>query len=239
MAPFLFGERAGVHIIDLEQTLGYLHEAQAAAREIAATGGRVLFVGTKRQGKESIKAAAAKAGMPYVTERWLGGLLTNWQTISERLKVLAKLTEEKTGGAWERLPKKEVARKNNLHERLEMLLGGIRNLDQPPEALFIADVVREDLAMAEARTLHLPVIGVTDSNADPNLVRYPIPGNDDAVRAITIVADAIAEAVAEGVAKHAAAIPPIPDTAPPAPAIPTTPGPPTSPAQTQPAGSPS
>ncbi len=210
MAPFLFGERAGVHIIDLEQALGYLHEAQAAARDVAARGDKILFVGTKRQGKESIKAAATRCGMPYVTERWLGGLLTNWQTISERLKILARLSEEKAAGAWDRLPKKEVARKNDLLGRLEMLLGGIRDLEQPPAALYVADVVREDLAMAEARKLGLMVIGVVDSNANPAVATYPIPGNDDAVRAITIVAEAIAGAVAEGVAQHAAAVPAAP-----------------------------
>lgn len=202
MAPYIFGERGGVHVIDLEQTLGYVVEAQKKVRETVAAGGSVLFVGTKRQGKDSIEAAAKRAGMPYVTERWLGGMLTNWNTISGRLKLLERLDEEKKQGSWDHFPKKEVARKNEELERLTMLLGGIRNLDRVPDILFIADIVREDLALNEAKRLRIPVIGVLDSNADPRRVDYPIPANDDAVRAIAIIAEAIADAALEGIKKR-------------------------------------
>lgn len=198
MAPWLFGDRDGVHIIDLEQALGYLHEAQAKVREVTKAGGLILFVGTKRQGKDTIKKAAEAAGMPYVTERWLGGLLTNFETIRERLKLLLRLTDEKASGDWERLPKKEQARKQDDLQRLETLLGGVKDLGDPPAAVYINDVVREDLAVKEAKKLGLPIIGVVDSNADPDLIDYPIPGNDDAVRAVAILAEAISEAAKEG-----------------------------------------
>lgn len=206
MAPYIFGERGGVHIIDLEQTLGYVYDAQKKVRETVAADGTVLFVGTKRQGKDSIEAAAKRAGMPYVTERWLGGMLTNWNTISGRLKLLERLAEEKEKGAWDHFPKKEIARKNEELERLTMLLGGIRTLDRVPDLLFIADVVREDLALNEAKRLGIPVIGVLDSNADPRNIEYPLPANDDAVRAIAIIADTIADAAIEGVKNRPAPI---------------------------------
>lgn len=198
MADFIFGQRSGVHIIDLEQTLGYLHEAQNKVKEITKDGGLVLFVCTKRQGKEAIKAAADRAQMPYVTERWLGGLMTNFETIKTRLALLAKLREEKRSGDWERLPKKEVAKKTEQLARLEMLLGGVAALEKIPAAIFVCDVVREDLAVKEAKNLKLPVIGVVDSNANPKEIDYPIPGNDDAVGAITLIAEAIADAAVDG-----------------------------------------
>lgn len=202
MAPYLFGARAGVHIIDLEQTVGYVHQAAEAAKKITADGGLVLFVGTKRQGKEAMVAAAAKAGMPYVTERWLGGMLTNWNTIGERLDHFRKLATEKAAGDWDRLPKKEVARKTEELARLQNLLGGIKDLEKLPAAVYVNDVVREDLAVAEAKKLKLPIIGVVDSNADPTIIEYPIPANDDGVKAITVVADEIASACAEGKAAY-------------------------------------
>ena len=202
MRPYLFGARAGVHIIDLEQTLGYLHQAQAAAKELVGKGGVVLFVGTKRQGKDAVKAAADRVGMPYVNERWLGGFLTNWQTISERLKRYHRLMEEKAGGDWDRLPKKEVARKQDELDRLHLLLGGIRDMNGMPAVVFINDVTREDLAVKEAKKLGLPIIGVLDSNANPSGIDFPIPANDDAIGAITIVAEAIADAIEEGKADY-------------------------------------
>lgn len=202
MAPFIFGARGGVHIIDLEQTVGYLHEAAAKAEEITAKGGTVLFVGTKRQGKDALVAAAERAGMPYVTERWLGGMLTNWNTIKTRLEHFKKLAAEKEAGDWERLPKKEVARKTEELQKLSTVLGGVKGLDEVPQAVFIGDVVREDLAVAEAKKLGLPVIGVLDSNADPAAADFPIPGNDDAVKAIELIANTIADACAAGHAKY-------------------------------------
>lgn len=211
MAPYLFDKRAGVHIIDLEQTLGYLHEAQKKVEELTATGQPVLFVGTKRQGKDGLRAAADRAGMPFVTERWLGGMLTNFNTIKKRLDRLAALTAEQEKGTWDHLPKKELARKREELERLTHMLGGIRHLEQVPAGVFVNDTVREDLAVKEANKLGLPLIGVVDSNADPTNIEYPIPANDDAVKAITVIADAIADAAAAGKAKYekqAAAPPP-------------------------------
>lgn len=198
MQPYLFGARGGVHIIDLEQTVGYLHQAAEAAEGIAAKGGTILFVGTKRQGKEAIKAAAERAHMPYVTERWLGGLLTNWETISTRLEHFKRLVQEQEAGDWERLPKKEVARKTEELEKLQTVLRGVKDLTEVPQALFVSDVVREDLAVAEGKKLKLPIIGVVDSNADPKAADYLIPGNDDAIKAIKIIADTIADACLKG-----------------------------------------
>lgn len=198
MAPYLFGDRAGVHVIDLEQTLEYLKKAEAAAEQIAKDGGLVLLVGTKRQGKAIIKEAAARTHMPYVTERWLGGTLTNFPTIKERLDLMTKLREEKKTGDWERLPKKEVARKQESLDRLEHLLGGMAGVEKPPAAVFLNDLAREQLALAEAKKLGLPIIAVVDSNADPTGIDYPIPGNDDAVGAIKIITDTIADAAGRG-----------------------------------------
>jgi small subunit ribosomal protein S2 len=198
MEPFLFGARGGVHIIDLEQTVGYLKDAEAFAEKTAKDGGKILFVGTKRQGKAIIKEAAVAAGMPYIIERWLGGTLTNFPTIHERLTLLLRLRKEKADGDWERLPKKEVARKQDSLDRLEMLLGGMADLDKVPAAVFVGDVMREKLAVHEARKLKIPVIGVIDSNADPKGIDYPIPANDDAVGAIKLVTDTIAEAAGRG-----------------------------------------
>lgn len=202
MAPYLFGQRAGVHIIDLEQTVGYLHEAAKQAEAVCAEGGLVLFVGTKRQGKDALTEAATQANMPYVTERWLGGMLTNWNTISERLEHFRKLASEKESGDWERLPKKEIARKQDQLDKLTALLAGVKEMRELPRAVFVNDVVREDLAVREAKKLGLPVIGVVDSNADPTGIEYPIPANDDAVKAIAIVAQAIGEACATGRAAY-------------------------------------
>ena len=198
MANYIFGERDGVHIIDLEQTLGYLHEAEAAAERAAKDGGIVLFVGTKRQGKDILRAAAERAGMPYVNERWLGGFLTNFDTVRTRLDRLKKLREGKEAGQWDRLPKGEQAMLQRELSRLEMTLGGVATLDERPAALFVNDVVREKWAVAEAKKLDIPVIGVVDSNADPQGITYPIPGNDDAVSAISLVTEAIASAVTKG-----------------------------------------
>lgn len=202
MAPYLFGARGGVHIIDLEQTVGYLKEAEAFAEKTAKDGGKVLFVGTKRQGKAIIKEAATEADMPYVIERWLGGTLTNFPTIHERLNLLLRLRKEKADGDWERLPKKEVARKQDTLDRLETLLGGLADLDKLPAAVFVGDVMRERLAIQEAKKLGIPVIGVTDSNADPTGIDYPIPANDDAVGAIKLITDTIAQAAGRGYALY-------------------------------------
>lgn len=198
MAKYIFGERGGVHIIDLEQTLGYLHEAEAFAERVAKDGGTVLFVGTKRQGKDIVRAAAERAGMPYVNERWLGGFLTNFDTVRTRLNRLKKLRTDKESGDWDRLPKGEQAALQRELDRLETTLGGVATLEERPAALFVNDVVREKWAVAEAKKLKIPVIGVVDSNADPTGIARPIPGNDDAVSAISLVTEAIASAVTKG-----------------------------------------
>lgn len=202
MAPYLFGERGGVHIIDLDQTLEALQIATSAVEKIVASGGSVLFVGTKRQGKAALQEAAAKASMPYVTERWLGGLLTNFPTIKRRLDVLNRLAAEEADGDWNHLPKKEAGRKLDALKRLQAMLGGMKDVDKLPEALFVNDVVRESLAIAEAKKLGLPIIGVLDSNADPRGITYPIPANDDAVKAIQLIADEVAEACLRGKQKQ-------------------------------------
>ncbi len=204
MSPYLFGVRSGVHIIDLDQTVGYLHQAQEQVTAVTSRGGKVLFVGTKRQGKAAIAKAAGRAGMPYVTERWLGGMLTNFTTIKERLARLNRLREEHANHEWDHLPKKELARKREELKRLETVLGGVSDLTETPAAVYVNDVVREDLAVREAKKLGIPVIGVVDSNADPRQIDYPIPGNDDAVMAITVIAEAIADAAAAGAAAYAA-----------------------------------
>jgi small subunit ribosomal protein S2 len=198
MTSYIFGERDGVHIIDLEQTLGYLHEAEAAAERIAKDGGTVLFVGTKRQGKDILRSAAERARMPYINERWLGGFLTNFDTVKTRLERLRKLRAGKEAGDWDRLPKGEQAMLQRELARLETTLGGVADLEKRPEALFVNDVAREKWAVAEARKLKIPVIAVVDSNANPEGITYPIPGNDDAVSAISLIAEAIASAVAKG-----------------------------------------
>ena len=198
MTSYIFGERDGVHIIDLEQTLGYLHEAEAAAERIAKEGGKILFVGTKRQGKDILRAAAERAQMPYVSERWLGGFLTNFGTVRTRIDRLKKLRSGKEAGEWDRLPKGEQSMLQRELARLETTLGGVADLDERPAAVFVNDVMREKWAVAEARKLKVPVIGVLDSNADPRGIDYPIPGNDDAVSAISLIAETIASAVAKG-----------------------------------------
>ncbi len=202
MAPYLFGERGGVHIIDLDQTLEALSVATSAVEKIVASGGTVLFVGTKRQGKAALQEAAGKASMPYVTERWLGGLLTNFPTIKRRLDVLNRLSTEEEAGDWNHLPKKEAGRKLDELKRLQTMLGGMKDTDKLPEAIFVNDVVRESLAIAEAKKLGLPIIGVLDSNADPRGITYPIPANDDAVKAIQLIADEISEACIRGKQKQ-------------------------------------
>ncbi|HEY8109071.1 MAG TPA: 30S ribosomal protein S2 [Patescibacteria group bacterium] len=198
MTDYIFGERDGVHIIDLEQTLGYLHEAEAAAERVAKDGGTVLFVGTKRQGKDILRSAAERAKMPYINERWLGGFLTNFDTVKTRLERLRKLRAGKEAGDWDRLPKGEQAMLQRELSRLETTLGGVADLEKRPEALFVNDVVREKWTVAEAKKLGIPVIGVVDSNANPQGIDHPIPGNDDAVSAISLIAEAIATAVAKG-----------------------------------------
>ena len=197
MRRFIFGERGGIHIIDLQQTERLLASAQEFAANVAGRGGTILFVGTKKQARDAVKDAAEKAGMPYVNQRWLGGLLTNFQTISKRIKRLADLDSWVEDGTMELLPTRERISALSEREKLTMNLGGVRNLQRPPDAMFVVDLKTEVIAVAEAARLKIPIIGLVDTNCDPDPVSYVVPGNDDAIKSCKIVADAIGDVAAE------------------------------------------
>ncbi len=204
MRRFIFGERGGIHIIDLQQTVTLLEQAQQVAGEVAARGGSVLFVGTKKQARDAVKEAAENAGMPYVNQRWLGGLLTNFQTISKRVKRLHELTDWTENGTLELLPTRERIGAIGERDKLEVNLGGVRDMQRVPDAVFIVDLKTEEIAVREAVRLRIPIIGLVDSNVDPEPATYPIPGNDDAIRSCKIITDAIGSAVAENAARFRA-----------------------------------
>ena len=204
MAPFIFGVRNNVHILDLEQSVPMLHRALQAARDVVAGGGRVLFVGTKRQASEKIAESAKRCGQYYVNHRWLGGMLTNWKTISNSIKRLRDLDEQlEAGGVG--LTKKEQLQLTRERDKLERALGGIKEMGGRPDILFIIDTNKEDIAVAEATKLGIPVIAVVDSNSDPEGITYPIPGNDDALRAIALYLDLLADSVLDGLQQEMAA----------------------------------
>ena len=194
MAPYIFGIRNGVHVIDLGQTVPMLHAAIQAVRDAVAGGGRVLFVGTKRQASERIAEAAKRCGQHYVNHRWLGGMLSNWKTISNSIKRLRELDEQLTGEQ-AGLTKKELLRLTRQRDKLERALGGIKEMGGQPDILFIIDTNKEDIAVAEATKLGIPIVAIVDSNSDPSRITYPVPGNDDAIRAISLYCDLIAAAV--------------------------------------------
>jgi len=198
MKPYIFTERNSIHIIDLQKTVKALQEAYDLVRDTVAEGGTVLLVGTKRQAQETIQDEATRAGMPYVTARWLGGMLTNWRTIRQRVNELERLERMRDKGDFERITKKEALILSRKIERLETLLGGIRHMTGLPELLFVVDVRREDTAIHEANLLEIPVIAMVDTNCDPRNVDYVIPSNDDAIRAIKLLVGKIADAVVEG-----------------------------------------
>jgi small subunit ribosomal protein S2 len=198
MRPFIFTERNGIHIIDLQQTMGKLEQAYNAARDAVAQGGAVLLVGTKRQAQEAITQEAQRAGMPYVSKRWLGGTLTNFRTIRSRIDYLLKLEERKASGDLDKLPKKEALMLTREMEKLELRLGGLKEMKRLPKALFIVDTKHEENAIAEATTLGIPIIAMCDTNSDPEPIAYPIPSNDDAIRAIKLITAKIADATIEG-----------------------------------------
>lgn len=198
MKPYIFTERNSIHIIDLQKTVKALEQSYNLVRDTVAAGGTLLFVGTKRQAQETIQAEATRCGMPYVTHRWLGGMLTNWRTIRQRINELERLERMRDRGDFERLTKKEALLYNREIERLEMLLGGIRNMVRLPELLFVIDVRREATAIHEANLLKIPVIALVDTNCDPSNVDYVIPSNDDAIRAIKLLVGKIADAALEG-----------------------------------------
>jgi small subunit ribosomal protein S2 len=197
MRRFIFGERAGIHIIDLQQTDRLLRQAQEFTADIASRGGTVMFVGTKKQARDSIKEAAERAGMPYIDQRWLGGLLTNFQTISKRIKRLHDLNNWVEDGTLELLPTRERINAMNEREKLTANLGGVRNLQRPPDAIFFVDLKTEAIGVREAERLRIPIIGLVDTNVDPDPVTFPIPGNDDAIRSCKVIIEAIADVVGE------------------------------------------
>ena len=197
MKPYIFTERNGIHIIDLQQTVASLEHAYNLVRETVAKGGVVLFVGTKRQAQESIQKEAERCGMPYINQRWLGGTLTNWKTIKERINELKSLETRRDAGDFERLTKKEGLILSREIIKLQDRLGGIREMNKLPDLIYIVDVRREDTAIREANILNIPVIALVDTNCDPGGVDYVIPANDDAIRAIKLMTARIADAVIE------------------------------------------
>jgi small subunit ribosomal protein S2 len=198
MKRFIFTERGGIYIIDLQQTQQLLDEAYDFARALAERGGSVLFVGTKKQAQDAVADQAARVGMPYVNHRWLGGLLTNWRTISDRIQRLHELRALKTEGQLDLLPPAERIAMENELEKLEANLGGVADMRRQPDAVFIIDLRKEQLAVREARRLGLPVIALVDTNCDPDEATYVIPGNDDAIRSCGLVIKAIADAIEDG-----------------------------------------
>ena len=198
MAPYIFTERNGIYIIDLQKTVKKLEEAYMFVRDTAANGGAILFVGTKKQAGDSVKEEAERCGMHYVNARWLGGMLTNFKTIRRRIERLAQLRKMEEDGTFELLPKKEVIQLKLEIEKLEKFIGGIKNMSTLPAALFVVDPKKEKIAVAEARKLGIPVVAIVDTNCDPDEVDYVIPGNDDAIRAVKLIAGAMSSAVLEG-----------------------------------------
>ncbi len=198
MAPYIFGERNGIHIIDLRQTLEQVERAWGVVRDIVADGGTILFVGTKKQAQAVIRQEAERAGMPYVNHRWLGGMLTNFNTIHKRIRYMHELDSMDRSGEMEALPKKERLRLRRELGKLRTVLGGVGNLQRPPDAVFIIDIRTEEIAVKEAARLEIPAVAVVDTNCDPDLIEYVIPGNDDAIRASQLIASVIADAAIAG-----------------------------------------
>jgi small subunit ribosomal protein S2 len=199
MKEYIFGERNGIYIIDLQKTLKLFKEASKFVTELCSTGKTILFVGTKRQAQEAVAEEATRAGMPYINQRWLGGLLTNWVTVQKSVKRLQELDEMATDGRYDLLTKKEVIKLERERKHLQANLAGIKSMKRLPDALFIVDSNNEAIAVKEARKLGIPVVAVVDTNCDPTVVDYVIPGNDDALRAIRLFTSKIADSAAEGV----------------------------------------
>jgi len=198
MKRYLFGERNGIYIIDLHQTLDGIEKAYTYVRDLVAADGQILFVGTKKQTQDPVASYASRCGMPYVNERWLGGMLTNFQTISSRVNKMTEYERMRDAGDFDAMPKKEALHLTRELEKLERNLGGIRNLNRRPDSLFVIDTKKEHIAVTEANKLGLPIVAVVDSNCDPDVIQYVIPGNDDAIRAGTLMCHIISEAVNEG-----------------------------------------
>lgn len=198
MEPYIFAERNGIYIIDLQKTVKLVDKAYDFVKEISENGGKIMFVGTKKQAQESITAEAKRCGMYYVSNRWLGGTLTNFKTIKKRLARLHDLYRMEDNGQFDLLPKKEVIKLKAEREKLEKNLGGIKDMKKIPDALYVVDTRKEHLAISEAKKLGIPVIAILDTNCDPDEVDYPIPGNDDAIRAVKLISATMANAVIEG-----------------------------------------
>ena len=198
MAKYIFTERNGIYIIDLQKTVKKLDEAYSFVRATATAGGSILFVGTKKQAQDSVREEATRCGMHYVNARWLGGMLTNFRTIRRRIDRMEQINKMREDGTFDMLPKKEVAKLELELEKLEKFLGGVKTMDKLPAAMFIVDPRKERIAVAEARKLNIPIVAIVDTNCDPDEIDYVIPGNDDAIRAVKLIAGAMADAVLEG-----------------------------------------
>jgi small subunit ribosomal protein S2 len=206
MAPFIFGARNKIHIINLERTVPAFNEALGYLRGLAARRNKILFVGTKRAAAKVIREQAERVSMPFIDQRWLGGMLTNYKTIRQSIRRLQELETQSADGTFEKLTKKEALTKRRLMEKLEKSLGGIKNMGGLPDAIFVVDVMHEHIAVSEANKLGIPVVGIVDTNSDPEGVDYVIPGNDDAIRAIRLYVTAVADAIAEGQAQAGGAV---------------------------------
>lgn len=198
MKRFIFGERNGIYIIDLDQTLTRVEAAYNFVRDLSAKGGTVLFIGTKKQAQDPVRSYAEKVGMPYINERWLGGMLTNFETISKRVAKMQEYERMRASGEFDAMPKKEALLLSRELEKLQKNLGGMRNMSRRPDAVFILDTKKEHIAVTEANKLKIPIIAVVDTNVDPDVIQFPIPGNDDAIRANALMSRVIAEAIEEG-----------------------------------------
>ena len=198
MAEYIYTERNGIYIIDLQKSVGKVDEAYQAVADIAAEGGSILFVGTKKQAQDAIKVEAERCGMYYVNERWLGGMLTNFKTIKSRIARLKNIERMSEDGTFDVLPKKEVIQLKKEWDKLEKNLGGIKDMKKIPGAIFVIDSKKEEIAVAEAHKLHIPVVATVDTNCDPDVVDFPIPANDDAIRAVRLLASKMADAILEG-----------------------------------------
>ncbi|MCW5906291.1 MAG: 30S ribosomal protein S2 [Chitinophagales bacterium] len=204
MLPYIFGEKKGIHIIDLNRTADKLEEAAAAAKSIAKSGRKIMFVATKKQAKEVVKAAAQRVNMPFVTERWLGGMLTNFSTIRKSIKKMQSIEKMLADGTLESVTKKEKLVLSREKEKMEKVLGGVASMSRVPAALFLVDIMHENIALKEAQRLNINTFGVVDTNSDPTKVDFAIPGNDDAATSIAVLTNYIADAIAEGLAERAA-----------------------------------
>lgn len=202
MAPYIFEEKKGIHIIDLNKTIAHLEQTSAALKQIAKSGKKILFVATKKQAKELIATKVAELNMPFVTERWSGGMLTNFQTTRKSIRKMTAIDKMKTDGTWETLNKRERLFKTRQREKLQKNFGSIADMTRQPAAIFIVDIIKEHIALNEAKRLNIPTFGMVDTNSNPTMVDFPIPANDDATKSISIIMDVVCNAIKEGLAER-------------------------------------